>query len=104
MARRRPRVSAAPVGIMGTTCSLVAVARDSAEGEKALAEAEQALRDVEALMSAHLDSSEVLRLNRAPAEEEAVLSADGCSRVKDAVWKLDEADFITTLMELLQEV
>jgi 2-methylcitrate dehydratase len=35
---------------------------------------------------------------------EPVLSADGCSRVKDAVWKLDEADFITTLMEMLREV
>ena len=65
-----------PSGIMGTTSTLVAVARERAQGAQVLARAEEALRHVEALMSTHLDSSEVSRLNRAPAGEEVALSPD----------------------------
>ncbi|MCJ7749657.1 MAG: hypothetical protein MUQ65_00960, partial [Armatimonadetes bacterium] len=38
-----------PEGVMGTTCTLVAVTADPAQAEKALLDAERALRRVEAL-------------------------------------------------------
>ncbi|RMF74334.1 MAG: FAD:protein FMN transferase [Acidobacteria bacterium] len=68
----------APVGIMGTSCQLVAVAaparRDDAE--RALAAAEATLRRLEALMSTWIDASEISRLNRAEAGTFVPLSPD----------------------------
>lgn len=58
-----------PVGIMGTTCTLVAVVPQGrvSVAQKGLKEAEGALRRVDALMSTYIDESEVSIVNRAPA-------------------------------------
>ena len=65
-----------PEGVMGTSCTLLAVTDDPAQGQKALRDAENALRRVEALMSAWLADSEIALLNRAPAGEEIPLSPE----------------------------
>ena len=65
-----------PQGVMGTTCTLVAVTADPAQGEKALRDAEHALRRVEALMSTWLSESEISRLNQAAAGEDVALSPE----------------------------
>lgn len=69
---------ATPADVMGTRWELTAVARfddaDCAEG--ALAAAEQAVRDVESLMSVHLDGSELARFNAAAAGAPFPLTAD----------------------------
>ena len=65
-----------PQGVMGTTCTLVAVTADRGMGKKALREAERALRRVEGLMSTWLTNSEISRLNRAAAGEEVALSLE----------------------------
>lgn len=66
-------LGAAPERIMGTTCRLLAVPPHEASADeanaiatRALAEAEAALRAVEAEMSAFINDSPVSRLNRAP--------------------------------------
>jgi len=66
-----------PQGVMGTTCTLVAVIPNPPRrAENPLGEAEIALRRVEALMSTWLTHSEVSRLNRAGAGEEVALSPE----------------------------
>lgn len=65
-----------PEGIMGTTCTLVAVARDRERGGEALRAGEAALRRVEGVMSVWLADSEVSRLNGAAAGEEVALSPE----------------------------
>ncbi len=69
-------VSRRPRGIMGTTCLLAGLAGNRETAERALLEAEAALRRVEALMSSWLDDSEVSRLNAAPVGVEVALSSD----------------------------
>lgn len=64
-----------PRGIMGTSCSLTALAADEETAGRALKEAESALREVEARMSSWLADSEIGRLNTAPAGEQVPLSA-----------------------------
>jgi thiamine biosynthesis lipoprotein len=57
---------ASPRGIMGTECELKAVARGSnrdLRANGALARAEDTLRNVESLMSVHIDASELSRFN-----------------------------------------
>ena len=71
-----PALVSHPQGVMGTTCTLVAVTADPAQGEKALRKAERALRRVEALMSTWLSDSEISRLNQAAAGEEVALSPE----------------------------
>ena len=65
-----------PEGVMGTTCTLIAVTDDPTQGQKALRDAEGALRRVEALMSVWLVDSEISRLNGAAAGEEVALSPE----------------------------
>jgi len=67
-----------PVGIMGTDTELTAVALKTRRGDApdGLREAEKALRNVEAKLSTYLDSSELSRLNAAPAGEPIPLSGD----------------------------
>ncbi|MHC4986840.1 MAG: FAD:protein FMN transferase, partial [Planctomycetota bacterium] len=67
---------AAPIGIMNTTAELRAVLP---KGEKEAAQqayrlAEQALRNVEARCSAHLDGSDVWAINEAPAGQVVQIS------------------------------
>ena len=67
-----------PERVMGTICTLAAVAEPGkrAEAERALKQAEAALRAVEARMSSWLADSEISRLNAASAGEEVPLSPD----------------------------
>ena len=66
-----------PQGVMGTTCTLVAVIPNPPRrAEDPLGEAEMALRRVEALMSVWLTNSEISRLNLAAAGEEVALSPE----------------------------
>jgi len=66
-----------PQGVMGTTCTLVAVMPNPARrAGNPLGEAEMALRRVEALMSVWLTNSEISRLNRAAAGEDVALSPE----------------------------
>jgi thiamine biosynthesis lipoprotein len=67
-----------PTRVMGTSCTLAAVARpgERTRAEKALREAEGVLRSVEARMSTWLADSEVSRLNAAGAGERTPLSAE----------------------------
>lgn len=79
--RHDPRlvaVAASPARVMGTSCTLVAVVpvRRQEAGLRALGEAEAALRRTEARMSAHLERSELSRLNAAAAGTPVPLSAD----------------------------
>lgn len=68
--------SASPDRIMGTDCLLTAVVNtgDTQRAQKALRDAEAALRHVETLMSTYLEASEVSRLNAAPPGETVSLS------------------------------
>ena len=70
------RAGRRPVRIMGTETELIAVAPASRNRQivSALSAAEQALRDVEARMSQHLDASELSRFNAARAGEAVKLS------------------------------
>ena len=61
---------------MGTTCTLVAVTDDPAQGQEALRDAEIALRRVEGLMSVWISDSEISRLNRAGSGEDVALSPE----------------------------
>ena len=72
------RLSSRPSGVMGTECELASVVHpiNRSRGRKALAEAEDALRDVEAHMSVHLDASELSKLNKAPAGRSIPLSPE----------------------------
>lgn len=71
-------LKSAPAGIMGTRTELTVVVAgtDTAAGRSALASAEGALRDVEAMMSTFLAGSAVSRFNAAGAGEEVELSAE----------------------------
>jgi len=55
-----------PVGIMGTSCRIIAVDDGSSriDVENVLIKAEKKIRNIEALMSVHLDNSEVSIFNR----------------------------------------
>lgn len=65
----RVAVVRTPQGIMGTTCILVAVVPrgHEADAQLGLEAAEQALREVDALMSTYLEESELSSINRATA-------------------------------------
>jgi thiamine biosynthesis lipoprotein len=65
-----------PKGIMGTDTELVAVASPwhQDEARAALGAAERELRQVEALMSVHLEATEISLLNQAPVGEVVELS------------------------------
>lgn len=65
----RVAVMRTPQGIMGTTCTLVAVVPrgHEAEAQRGLEAAEQALREVDALMSTYLERSELSAINSAEA-------------------------------------
>ena len=69
-------VESRPVGVMGTSCSLVAVlqADDGHRGAEVLGSAERELRRLEGLFSTWIDASEVSGFNRAPAGREVALS------------------------------
>ena len=56
------RRSSRPIGIMGTQCELAAVANEE-QASQSLVVAEDALRDVETLMSVHIDATELSRFN-----------------------------------------
>ncbi len=73
-----------PTGIMGTRCTLKAVARsiNYQSANVALSDAEAALRNVEVRMSRHLESSELSQLNSAVAGEEVILSAETLELLK----------------------
>lgn len=64
--------------VMGTEARLVAVVGpgEEAVAERAFADAEKALRSVEARMSRRIEASEVGRFNAAPAGERVELSSD----------------------------
>ncbi len=66
-----------PEGVMGTTCTLLAVVGTQDEGAapSALDQAEDELRSVESAMSTWLADSEVSRFNSAPENHEIALSA-----------------------------
>jgi len=68
--------SARPNRVMGTDCLLTTVVQtgDARRAQKALQDAEAALRHVETLMSTYLEASEVSRLNTAPPGEPVSLS------------------------------
>ena len=65
-----------PIGVMGTECRIKTIAPGSqrAACERALADAEAALRDVDAHMSVYLVASELSRFNAAPAGKLVELS------------------------------
>jgi thiamine biosynthesis lipoprotein len=95
-----------PDGIMGTTTTLVAVVplgREAA-AQHALKTGEQALRQIDALMSTYLDGSEVSVLNRAGVGEAVVLSP----AVRDvlatsySVWWASDGAFDPTCRPLLE--
>ena len=67
-----------PQAVMGTACTLAAVVDPAKEAsaERALDEAETALRSVEAKMSAWLSDSEISRLNASAAGQEVPLSPE----------------------------
>jgi len=72
-------LSTAPRGVMGTECGLQAVAagRDADERmNRALGDAEQALRQVEMRMSTYIELTELSRLNAAPAGQVVKLSPE----------------------------
>jgi len=74
--RTSPAAVRHPEGIMGTTCTLAAVAMRRQQAEEGLNQAEAALRGVEARMSVWLEDSEVSRLNAAGAGDEVRLSPE----------------------------
>ena len=78
LARRPVTVVSRPVGIMGTQTQMSAVVPGPrrALGERALGEAEQVLRDVEAKMSTWLADSELSRFNAAGGGREMALSPE----------------------------
>jgi len=67
-----------PVGIMGTSCRLVAVVRegDEEKAEEALAMAQAELSRIEGLMSSWIENSEISRFNAAGARQPVKLSAE----------------------------
>ena len=78
-AKTKPEcVVSSPRCIMGTECSLTAVAPQGQRprAEQAVAAAEQALRAVEAHMSVYIRFSELAQLNAAPAAKAMPLSPD----------------------------
>lgn len=95
-----------PQGIMGTTCSLTVVAT-SAEMEKvklALQSAENALRQVEAQMSTHLEASMVSRINQAAAGEKVELTPELLTLLRKSKRLAQETDgaFDVTCRPMLQ--
>ncbi len=78
--QERVAFEATPARVMGTSCRLLAVV-GRGEGEErraraALADAEAALRGVEARMSTRIDSSPLSRVNQAGAGERVLLPSD----------------------------
>ena len=86
--------TAQPQGVMGTECRLAVrgPATEAARAKRGLAEAERELRGVEARMSVHLESSEVSRLNRAPAGVLTPLSGDVLKVLRAARDAADSTD------------
>jgi thiamine biosynthesis lipoprotein len=71
-------------GVMGTQCKLLVVVRGDHSGriDDAYAAAEQALRNVEARMSMHLEASELSVLNAAPAGQLVPLAPETVELLK----------------------
>lgn len=94
-----------PEGIMGTECLLrVVVDREmSARAEQILDAAEARIRFVEAVASNWIDSSELSRLNSAPALEKIQLSSTLSSILKESqsVFALSEGAFDVTCRPLI---
>ena len=67
-----------PLGVMGTSCTLVAVlpGGEAPRGAEVLQAAEDELRRLEGLFSTWIEASEISGLNRAAAGEEVPLSSD----------------------------
>ncbi len=75
-------------GVMGTDCTLAAVVTGDSQrplAEKALGEAADSLREVEARMSSWLDASEISRLNRSPAGVKVPLSPQTLDVLRSAL-------------------
>ncbi len=99
-------VTGHPVGIMGTSCQLVAIAPAGQRevARRAVTAAEATLRRLEALMSTWIDASEVSRLNRAPAGEVVPLSPDVLTvlRAARAAWEETDGAFDATCRPLIE--
>lgn len=94
-----------PVGIMGTTCTLVAVVPRGRESvaQQGLEDAEQALREVDALMSTYIDQSEISIVNRSEAGVVVPLS-QSTRAVVDAsrkFWRMTHGAFDPTCRPLI---
>jgi len=74
----RTAVIRRPQGIMGTSCTLVAVVPryQRASAMQSLHDVEARLRNIEARLSSWIDASEISRLNAAEAHQEIHLSAE----------------------------
>ena len=99
-------VQAQPLGVMGTQVELIAVvpASNRSVGQAALAQAEQALRGVEARMSTYIEASELSTLNAAPAGEAVKLSADTMNVIRLArdMHRLTNGAFDATCLPLFR--
>jgi len=95
-----------PEGIMGTATTLVAVVPRGHEStaQRALENAERALRRVDALMSTYLEDSEISILNRSPAGEVVVLSPAVRDVLASArrVWRESDGAFDPTCRPVLE--
>ncbi|MBN2145590.1 MAG: FAD:protein FMN transferase [Candidatus Aureabacteria bacterium] len=97
--------SSHPAGIMGTDSLLVVIA-SSFEHEKAMTglhEAENELRKLEALMSVHLEQSELSRFNSLPANQKMILSDKLSSILNEArkAWFITHGRFDVTCYPLI---
>ncbi len=95
-----------PIGIMGTDTALTAVAMgsDNDKASAALADAEQALRDVEAKMSSWMEATELSQFNIAPAGKPADLSETtlGLLRLSKQLAVKTDGAFDVTCRPILQ--
>jgi len=92
--------------VMGTDCRLAAVVSFDQRGkaQQALADAEQALRNVEARMSTWLSDSEVGRLNRAEADQPVPLSPQSVAvlRAAQEAWVRTDGAFDITCRPVVE--
>jgi thiamine biosynthesis lipoprotein len=102
----RVAVVRSPEGIMGTTCTLVAVVPRGREAhaQRGLDAAEQALREVDALMSTYLESSEISAVNRAAADELVSVSEELASVLVYSrdVWRASDGAFDATCRPMIE--
>jgi len=101
----RVAVVRSPAGVMGTTCTLVAVvpAGREAMAQRGLEAAERELREVDALMSTYLESSELSAINRAAAGEVVPVSTQLRSvlRFSREVWQASNGAFDATCRPMI---